>query len=96
MDLEDEGYFTGTTVQHAKTLQDLRECDVVVITAGAKQKPSESRAGLLLRNAKILKGVIDGLLPLKPTAMLLLVTNPVDVLTTLAQKWTEGYLPKVN
>jgi L-lactate dehydrogenase len=43
MDLEDEGYFTGTAVLHATQLAQLRDCDIVVITAGAKQKPDESR-----------------------------------------------------
>lgn len=95
MDLEDEGYFTDTEVVHAEELSAIRACDIIVITAGAKQKPQESRAALLKRNASILKGIIDGLMPLKSTSVLLLVTNPVDVLTTLAQKWTEGSIPKV-
>ena len=96
MDLEDEGYFTDTAIAHAKTLNDLRDCDIIVITAGAKQIPNESRAMLLQRNAQILKTILNGLMPVKSSAILLLVTNPVDALTTLAQKWTEGYLPRVS
>lgn len=95
MDLEDEGYFTATQVLHAEELHQLRECDIIVITAGAKQKPNESRAALMTKNACILKEIIDALMPVKPSAILLVVTNPVDVLTSLVQTWTEGQLPKV-
>ena len=120
MDLEDEGYFTDTTVLHATSLEQLRDCDAIVITAGAKQRVGETRyyygacsccctnielygtvcfshrATLLQRNAEILKSIIDGLMPLNSSTALILVTNPVDVLTMLAQKWTESCLPKVS
>lgn len=95
MDLEDEGYFTNTAMHYAPTLEALNKCDIIVITAGAKQLPDEPRTALRLKNAKILKEIIQGLGKLKPTTKLILVTNPVDVMTTLAQEWTKEYLPKV-
>ena len=95
MDLEDEGYFTGTEVVHAAELSQLRDCDIIVITAGAKQAPQEHRSQLLARNAAILRSILDGLRPIRSSSILLLVTNPVAVLTALAQKWTQDCLPKV-
>jgi L-lactate dehydrogenase len=93
MDLEDEAFFEGTHVTF-KPLKDFKDCEVIVITAGAKQKPGEPRTELIKRNASILKSTIDGLGYLDPRTILLVVSNPVDVLTGLAQKWTENMLPK--
>lgn len=86
-DLEDEAFITGTHIHHAVSLRNLKDCDVVVITAGAKQKPDEPRTELIGRNTIILKNIIQGLLPLKEDAIILLVSNPVDVLTSIVQEW---------
>lgn len=83
-------------------LEDLAACDVVVITAGAKSRPGESRLDLLSRNAETLTAVIDGLFPGRhsgapppnPRTVLLVVSNPVDVLTRIAQLLTDGILPR--
>ena len=64
----------------------------MVITAGAKQKEGESRTDLIGRNLKILKSVIEDLKPIGEDTVLLLVANPVDVLTFFAQKYSG--LPK--
>jgi len=61
--------------------------DIVVITAGANQKPDETRRELLGRNIAVLKSVIDGLKPhITTDTIILMVTNPVDVLTYMAVK----------
>ncbi|MCR8671595.1 L-lactate dehydrogenase [Agrococcus sp. HG114] len=60
--------------------------DVVVITAGAKQRPGEPRLALAARNAEILKAVLPGVREHAPDAIVMLVTNPCDVLTVLAQR----------
>eukprot|EP00735_Rhodelphis_limneticus_P011259 TRINITY_DN433_c0_g1::TRINITY_DN433_c0_g1_i1::g.2467::m.2467 TRINITY_DN433_c0_g1::TRINITY_DN433_c0_g1_i1::g.2467 ORF type:complete len:456 (+),score=172.71,sp/Q9P4B6/LDHA_RHIOR/43.39/8e-74,Ldh_1_N/PF00056.18/2.4e-30,Ldh_1_C/PF02866.13/3e+03,Ldh_1_C/PF02866.13/9.3e-26,cNMP_binding/PF00027.24/9.5e-05,CoA_binding/PF02629.14/0.069,NAD_binding_8/PF13450.1/0.11,3HCDH_N/PF02737.13/0.19 TRINITY_DN433_c0_g1_i1:77-1369(+) len=96
LDLQDEAFITGTTVKLAPTLGDLRDCDIVVITAGAKQQPGEPRTALVKRNAKILKGILEGMFPLRPSTILLLVTNPVDILTSLAQVWCAPYIPSTQ
>jgi L-lactate dehydrogenase len=59
---------------------------VIVITAGAKQRPGESRLALTQRNSRLLRELIPPLLKVNSTAALLLVTNPVDVLTYGALK----------
>lgn len=62
----------------------LRECDIVVITAGAKQNPGETRCKLLGRNIKILREIKEKMGDLKKTAIVIMITNPVDVLTKSA------------
>ncbi len=59
---------------------------VVVVTAGAKQKPGQTRMDLAETNTKILRELIPLLLKRAPEAIYLLVTNPVDVLTYVAMK----------
>lgn len=60
--------------------------DVVVITAGAKQKPGQTRLELAAVNVEMCKAMLPGLVELSPDAMFLLVTNPVDVVTYAAVK----------
>ncbi|KAA9136139.1 L-lactate dehydrogenase [Microbacterium caowuchunii] len=61
---------------------------VVVITAGAKQNPGQSRIELAGVNAGILKTMMPQLLEVAPNAIYVIVTNPCDVLTVLAQEAT--------
>jgi L-lactate dehydrogenase len=60
------------------------DSDIVVITAGAKQKPGQSRLDLAAVNVEMCRSLVPGLLALSPDAILLLVTNPVDVVTYAA------------
>ncbi|WP_245767164.1 L-lactate dehydrogenase [Stigmatella erecta] len=68
---------------------DLNVCagaEVVVITAGAKQKPGQTRMELAGANVELCRTLIPQLLKVAPDALLLLVTNPVDVLTYVVQQ----------
>lgn len=65
---------------------------ICVITAGARQKEGESRLSLVQRNTDILKGIVPQLIKHSPDTILLLVSNPVDVLTYVA--WKLSGLPK--
>jgi L-lactate dehydrogenase len=60
---------------------DCRGADVIVITAGARQKPGETRLDLVDRNAQICKSIVDSITPYTSEALLLVVTNPVDIIT---------------
>lgn len=62
------------------------DSDVVIITAGAKQKPGQSRLDLAATNVGILKSLLPQLLDRAPDAIYVLVTNPCDVLTVVAHK----------
>jgi L-lactate dehydrogenase len=59
---------------------------VVVITAGAKQKPGQTRIDLAVHNVEICRKIVPEILRVAPQAILLLVTNPVDVLTYVTLK----------
>lgn len=68
---------------------DIRVCagaDVIVVTAGAKQKPGQTRMDLAGANAALCRTLIPQLVNVAPGAVLLMVTNPVDVLTYVAMK----------
>jgi L-lactate dehydrogenase len=60
--------------------------DVVVITAGAKQKQGQTRMELAGANVEMCRSLVPQLLKVAPDALLLVVTNPVDVLTYVVQK----------
>ncbi|GAA1440317.1 L-lactate dehydrogenase [Leifsonia poae] len=62
--------------------------DVVVITAGAKQEPGQTRLDLAATNVEILRTLLPQLLEQAPDATYILVTNPCDVLTVVAQRIT--------
>jgi L-lactate dehydrogenase len=70
---------------------DLHACHVVVLTAGAAQKPGQTRLELLERNAGIFNTIIPQVLEHAPQAVLVVATNPVDVLTHLAAKIGAGF-----
>ena len=67
-------------------LQVLADSDVIVVTAGAKQKSGQTRLDLAQANTDICTKLIPELLKVAPNAILLMVTNPVDVLTYVALK----------
>lgn len=76
------------TVDGSDEVEVLRDSDVVVMTAGAKQKPGQTRMDLAAANAQICAKILPEVVRVAPGAMLLLVTNPVDVITEIALKIT--------
>lgn len=65
----------------------LDDCRVVVICAGVGQKPGETRLQLLNRNAQVFHEVVPAVLKSAPAAVLVVATNPVDVMTHLAARY---------
>ena len=70
---------------------DLAGCRVVIVSAGVGQKPGETRLQLLGRNAEVFKQVIPNILQHAPDAVLLIATNPVDVMTHLAARFAAEF-----
>lgn len=70
---------------------DLVGCKVVVVSAGVGQKPGETRIQLLGRNAEVFKQVIPNILQYAPEAVLLIATNPVDVMTHIAARYAAEF-----
>jgi L-lactate dehydrogenase len=67
--------------------EDLTGCRVVVIAAGVGQKPGETRLQLLQRNARVFHEVVPAVIESEPQAVLVVATNPVDVMTHLAARY---------
>ncbi|KAH5221740.1 hypothetical protein HBI56_039720 [Parastagonospora nodorum] len=74
-----------STKVRSGTHQEAGQADIVVITAGAKQKMGESRLSLLTRNLNILSSIFDSMKPISKHTVLLLVANPVDILVYFAR-----------
>jgi L-lactate dehydrogenase len=74
------------TLEGSSELAVCADADVVVVTAGAKQKPGQSRLELASANAAICRDLVPKILAVAPRAILLLVTNPVDVITYVTLK----------
>lgn len=68
---------------------DLTDSRVVVITAGVNQQPGESRLQLLGRNAGVMRQIVPNVLQYAPEAILLVATNPVDVITHLVSRFAK-------
>ncbi|KUP09598.1 lactate dehydrogenase [Bacillus coahuilensis m2-6] len=77
---------------YAGTYADCHDADLVVITAGAAQKPGETRLDLVEKNVKIFKGIVTEVMNSGFDGIFLVATNPVDVLTYAT--WKFSGLPK--
>lgn len=75
-----------TTVKVADTPEKLKDCDVVVITAGSPRKPGMSRDDLLMINAEIAQEVVNDIKNHSPNAVIITVSNPLDAITYVALK----------
>ena len=65
-----------------------KDADIVIITAGAAQKPGETRLELLGRNVNIFRSILADVVKYCPNAILLIVSNPVDIITYVTLKIT--------
>lgn len=89
LDLSHGTQFTGSSdIIGGSDISVAAGSHVVVVTAGAKQKPGQTRTELAGVNAGILKTMMPQLLEVAPDAVYVIVTNPCDVLTVLAQETT--------
>jgi L-lactate dehydrogenase len=70
---------------------ELTGCRVVIVSAGVGQKPGETRLELLSRNAQVFKQVIPNILKYAPQAVLLIATNPVDIMTHIAARYAAEF-----
>ena len=73
--------FAGSIPVSSGTISELADSGIVMIAAGANQKPGETRLDLLKRNAEIFNKLIPDILAAAPGAIILVATNPVDVIT---------------
>lgn len=91
MDLSHGLPYTASMQIRAGTYADVGDCAMVILTAGANQKPGESRTDLIGKNVAILRNIIPQITDSGFQGILLVVSNPVDVLTYAA--WRMSHLP---
>ena len=75
-----------TIVSVAETLEDVKDCDVVVITAGSPRLPGMSRDDLLIKNATIMRDIMSSIKVTSPDAIIIPVSNPLDAMVHVALK----------
>lgn len=90
MDLSHGRPFTSPMKIYAGTYDDISDCSLIIITAGANQKPGETRLDLVHKNIAIFKSIIPEITKRNFEGILLIVANPVDILTYAALK-ISGY-----
>lgn len=88
MDIADALCYVETGAVRGGDLPDAADADVIVITAGAAQKPGETRLDLMQKNTEIVKSIFKGIGKIKSSSVVIMVTNPVDALTYLAQEFS--------
>lgn len=78
---------------YAGTYEDLADAYLVIVTAGANQLPGESRINLTEKNVRIFQSIIPEIVRYNTECLLLIVANPVDILTTVALRLS-GFPPE--
>ncbi len=75
---------------HAGGYEDISDCGIVIITAGVAQKPGETRLDCIKKNVEVFRSVVPQIVKYNDDAFILVVSNPVDVLSYVAYKLS-GY-----
>ncbi len=89
MDLMHAQGYVGRRRVWAGDYSDLSSAQIVIVTAGVSQKPGEDRISLLNRNAAVFKQIAERLDRHAPKAILIVASNPVDILTYVMQELSE-------
>lgn len=93
MDLQHGSLFLqNACISASKDYKETAGSKICIVTAGVRQKVGESRLNLVQRNVEVLKGIIPNLVKHSPDTILLVVSNPCDILTWVA--WKLSCLPK--
>lgn len=85
LDLSDALSFHRSSSIRIGSASDAKDADIIVIAAGIAQKPGQTRTELVTKNREIITAVIKSITPLNPDAIIIMVTNPVDIMTLHAQ-----------
>lgn len=86
MDLSHGASFVKPVEIIAGDYSDTKDSDIVILTAGVAQKPNETRLDLISRNLSVFKSIIPEVVKNSPNSILLVVSNPVDILTYITYK----------
>ncbi len=87
LDLSDALFWSTAKIKNGNA-QDAAQADIIIIAAGARQKPNQPRTELIKTNQSIIAAIIEQIRPINRHAIIIIVTNPVDILTLDAQKFS--------
>lgn len=79
--------YMGSAFVRVGDYDDCRNADLIIITAGRNRKPNETRLDMISDNIKIMRRVTDQIKPYYTKGAIMVVSNPVDVLTYACEKW---------
>lgn len=85
-DLADTLAFCQTSRIIQGTFKDAAQADIIIVCAGKAQEPGQTRMELLDTNKEIIASIMRNLEPINPSALVIIVTNPLDVMTYVAQQ----------
>lgn len=88
MDINHGLSFLSPMSVYSGDYSDCKDCDIIIITAGVNRKPGETRLDLAKKNVSILKDITNNIMKYYNHGVILMVSNPVDVLTYMFQKWS--------
>lgn len=86
LDLSDALSFCPAATIAQATAKDAGQADIIIVSAGARQKLNQTRIELVDTNKKVLEAIFKSIAPINKQAIILMISNPVDVLTLLAQE----------
>ena len=86
MDINHGLSFMGQILVYAGDYTDIKNCDAIVITAGINRKPGETRLDLAKKNIAIAKDITSNIMKFYNRGVILVVSNPVDIITYMIQK----------
>ncbi|HJZ24497.1 MAG TPA: L-lactate dehydrogenase [Candidatus Babeliales bacterium] len=87
LDLSDSLSFSRTSHIYSGSFSQAAQADIIIIAAGKGQLPGQKRSELLQENARVIKAIFKSLGPISSSSIVIMVSNPVDVMTMLAQDY---------
>ncbi len=88
LDLSDAVPFSYLSKIHQGTLKDAGQADIIIVTAGVRRQPGQSRLDLIKNNAAIVFSLVQSMAPINQRALIIVVSNPVDLMAYVAQKYS--------
>lgn len=79
--------YMGMSAVYAGDYSDTKDCDLIIITAGRNRRPGESRIDMIQDNSRIIRNVVDCIEPYYTHGVVLIVSNPVDLLVSVCDTW---------
>ena len=87
MDIQHGIPYMGRSSVRAGDYSDCKNCDLIIITAGRPRKPGETRLDMIADNIGIMKNVVDQIKPYYTHSVIMVVSNPVDIMTSKVDEW---------